>query len=371
MSDVRYWVGFNLIPGIGRAKFSLIEDYFGDMESAWQAGPDELASAGLDKRAVQAIVACRPKVSLDAEMEKLERYRVRVLTWNDDAYPPRLKEIYDNPPVLYIRGSLAPEDEWSIAVGGTRRATIYGRQVCEQIAGDLARNGITIISGLAKGVDSVAHRAALDAGGRTIAVFGCGLDAVYPSENVSLAREVMQKGALVSEFPLGTKPKGENFPRRNRIMSGMSLGVLVIEAGEGSGALLTAGLALEQNREVFAVPGSILSPASRGANRLIQEGAKLVRDHGDVIEELNLTMVAQQVGVREVVPATDTESLIMGKLSQEPVHIDDLCRSSGLPISTVSSTLAVMELKGMVRQVGGMSYIIARDSRAEYEVRVE
>lgn len=371
MSDARYWVGFTLIPGIGRAKFSQMEQRFGDLQRAWHATAAELRMAGLDNRSIEAIVARRPKISLDAEMERLERYKVKVLTWKDPAYPSRLKEIYDLPPVLFVRGSFAAEDEWSLAMVGTRRPTYYGREVTEQIAGDLARNGITIVSGLARGIDATAHRVALDAGGRSIAVFGCGLDIVYPSDHVKLAREIMERGALVSEFPLGTRPKADNFPRRNRIMSGVSLGVLVVEAGEGSGALITAGLALEQNREVFAVPGSVLSPASRGTNRLIQEGAKLVRDSYDILEELNLTMAVQQLEMRELLPATETESLILKCLSTEPTHIDEVGRQCGLPISTVSSTLAMMELKGAVKQVGGMNYILTREAREEYRIKVE
>jgi DNA processing protein len=243
--------------------------------------------------------------------------------------------------------------------------------VVEGIAGDLARSGVTIISGLARGIDSVAHRSALDAGGRTIAVFACGLDIVYPAENLRLAQAIMERGALVSDYPLGTRPKAEHFPRRNRIMSGMSLGTLVVEAGEESGALITARLALEQNREVFAVPGSILSPSSRGTNRLIQDGAKLVRGVKDILEELNLTAVPQQLEMREVVPADETESLVLKRLSAEPTHIDEVCRQSGLPVSTVSSTLAIMELKGMVRQVGGMNYVLAREVRADYETSAQ
>ena len=268
--DIKYWVGFSLIPGIGRVRFSQLESYFGGLESAWQASPSDLRQAGLDKSARRAITSWRPKISLEAEMEKLDRYKVKVLTWHDSDYPSRLKEIYDYPPVLYIRGSLLPEDEWCLAVVGTRRATVYGRQVAEEIATDLAQSRITIVSGLAKGIDSVAHTAALEAGGRTIAVCASGLDIVYPAENANLARRIMQRGALVSEYALGTKPRADNFPRRNRIMSGMSLGVLAVEAGQSSGALITANLALEQNREVFAVPGSILSPSSVGTNRLIQ-----------------------------------------------------------------------------------------------------
>ena len=371
MSDLKYWVSFNLIPGIGRARFSLLRERFPDMEAAWRATPAELVACGLDARSVEAIVMRRPHLSPEAEMEKLERSGVKAITWDDAAYPARLKEIYDAPPVLYVRGRLAPEDEWSIAVVGTRRPTIYGREVVEGIAGDLARSGVTIISGLARGIDSVAHRSALDAGGRTIAVFACGLDIVYPAENLRLAQAIMERGALVSDYPLGTRPKAEHFPRRNRIMSGMSLGTLVVEAGEESGALITARLALEQNREVFAVPGSILSPSSRGTNRLIQDGAKLVRGVKDILEELNLTAVPQQLEMREVVPADETESLVLKRLSAEPTHIDEVCRQSGLPVSTVSSTLAIMELKGMVRQVGGMNYVLAREVRADYETSAQ
>ncbi len=254
---------------------------------------------------------------------------------------------------------------------GTRRATVYGRQITEEIVADLVRSKITIVSGLAKGIDSVAHHSALEAGGRSIAVFGCGLDIVYPSENANLARRIIQQGALISEYPLGTRPKADNFPRRNRIMSGLSLGVLVVEAGETSGAMITAHLALEQNREVFAIPGSILSPASRGTNQLIQEGAKLVRDYTDILEELNLTAVARQIEMKELIPASETESLLLKQLGAEPTHIDEVCRSSGLPISTVSSTLAMMELKGLVKQVGAMNYALAKEARAEYRVKVE
>ncbi len=360
MSDLKYWVGFNRIPGIGRVKFSQLERYFGNLEKAWHATPADLKAAGLDARSIESIVASRPGISPDTEIELLERHQVKVLTWNDSAFPDRLREIYDVPPLLYIRGTLAPEDEWAIAIVGTRRATIYGRDVTERLVTDLVHNRITIVSGLAHGIDSVAHRTALESGGRTIAIFACGLDLVYPSENTKLAQAIMEQGALISEYPLGTRPKADNFPRRNRIMSGLSLGVVVTEAGESSGALITANLALEQNREVFAIPGSILSPASRGTNRLIQDGAKLVRNAQDILEELNLTMIPQQLEMRELTPADETESLLLKHLHNEPIHIDEVCRRSQLPIATVSSTLAMMELKGMVRQLGGMNYTLAR-----------
>jgi len=369
--DIKYWVGFSLIPGIGRVRFAQLENHFGSLGSAWQATPAELKKAGLDRNAAQAITTWIPKISLDDEMEKLSRYGVKVFTCNDELYPSRLKEIYDYPPLLYVRGELLPQDEWCLAVVGTRRATVYGRQVTEEIVADLAQSNITTVSGLAKGIDSVAHQAALDAGGRSIAVFACGLDIVYPSENASLARRIMQQGALISEYPLGTRPKADNFPRRNRIMSGLSMGVLVVEADVTSGAMITAQLALEQNREVFAVPGSILSPASRGTNHLIQEGAKLVRDYTDILEELNLMTIARQIEMKEILPASDTESLLLKQLSAEPTHIDEVCRSSGLPVATISSTLAMMELKGLVKQMGPMSYVLAREVREEYRVRVD
>ena len=369
--DIKYWVGFSLIPGIGRVKFGQLESYFKGLENAWRATPAELKRSGLDNGPIRAITSWHPKISLEAEMEKLARYSVKVFNYNDPSYPSRLKEIYDYPPLIYVRGSLLPEDEWCLAVVGTRRATVYGRQVTEEIVTDLAQSKITIVSGLAKGIDSIAHQSTLAAGGRSIAVLACGLDIVYPSENADLARRVIQQGALISEYPLGTRPRADNFPRRNRIMSGLSLGVLIVEADETSGAMITARLALEQDREVFAIPGSILSPASRGTNHLIQEGAKLVRDYTDILEELNLMTVAHQMEMREVIPASDTESLLLKQLGAEPIHVDEVCRSSGLPVSTVSSTLAMMELKGLVKQVGPMSYALAREVRQEYRVRVD
>jgi len=369
--DTSYWVGFNIIPGIGRVKFSQLESYFDTLNIAWEASPGELKKAGLDQKTVNDISNWRSRISLDAEMEKLERYRVKVFTSIDPEYPARLKEIYDYPPVLYVRGALMPEDEWCLGVVGTRRATVYGRQVAEEIVTDLAQSRITIVSGLAKGIDTIAHQSALDAGGRSIAVLGCGLDMVYPADNTDLARSIMSKGALISEYPLGTRPKAENFPRRNRIMSGMSLGILVIEADETSGAMITANLALEQNREVFAIPGSILSPVSRGTNQLIKEGAKLVQDYSDILEELNLTAVAHQIEMKEIIPASDTEYILMKQLSAEPAHIDEICRNSSLPTATVSSTLAMMELKGLVKQVGIMNYVLSREVRQEYRVQVD
>lgn len=358
--ELKYWVSFSRAPGIGRVKLARLQEHFSSLENAWRASAKELEKAGLDAKTIEAILVLRPKIDPEAEMERLQQYKVKVLTFESPEYPWRLKEIYDPPAVLYVRGELLPQDEVCLAVVGTRKATIYGRQVTEEIVGDLARNGVTIVSGLARGIDSVAHRTAIEAGGRTIAIFGCGLDIVYPAENARLAYEIMGHGALISEYPLGTKPRADNFPRRNRIMSGMSLGVLVVEAGESSGAMITAELALEQDREVFAVPGSVLSPASRGTNRLIKEGAKLVQGYMDILEELNLTIIPQQMEMKGLLPADEMESRLLKQISHEPTHIDDICRSSGLGAAVVSSTLAMMELKGMVKQVGSMSYVLAK-----------
>jgi DNA processing protein len=359
VEELKYWVAFSGIAGIGRVRISQLREHFGSLRDAWEAPQGELKQAGLDSRSIAAVAARRPEISPDAEMEKLERHKVTVLVHEDPRYPAKLREIYDYPPVLYVRGNLPAEDEPGLAIVGTRRPTIYGRQVTEEIVADLARSGITIVSGLARGVDSVAHRAALDAGGRTVAVFACGLDIVYPGENTRLAQTIMERGALVSEHPLGVKPKPESFPMRNRIMSGLSLGVLVVEAGEKSGALITAQQAVEQNREVFAIPGSILSPASQGSNRLIQEGAKLVRNYTDILQELNLAIVVRQAKMREFSPGDEVESAVLTQLSSEPNHIDEICRRSGLAMPEVSSTLAVLELKGIARQVGGMHYVLA------------
>ncbi|HEU4759125.1 MAG TPA: DNA-processing protein DprA [Dehalococcoidia bacterium] len=362
----KYWIAFNRIPGIGRVRYSLLLNHFGSLERAWLADGHDLKAAGLEPRLVQQIVAGRQQIDPDAETERLSRHGVQAITWDDEAYPARLKEIYDPPPLLYVRGRLTEADEWAVAVVGTRRPTPYGRQAAEELAFGLASNRICVVSGLARGIDAVAHRAALAAGGRTVAVMACGLDIVYPPEHVKLAAEIIERGALVSDYPLGTQPRGDYFPRRNRIMSGLSLGVLVVEGDLKSGAMITAGLALEQNRDVFAVPGSVFSAQSRGANSLIRDGAKLVQRVEDILEELNLTMVPQQMEMKEIIPATDTEAALLRHISKEPVHIDEMCRQSGLPAATVSSVLAMLELKGLVRQMQPMAYVRAREARAAY-----
>jgi DNA processing protein len=354
-------VGFSLIPGIGRVRLSLLENHFGDLAAAWRAGASELARCGLDAGTLKAIAYWRPRIEPERELEKAEKAGIQVLTVADHAYPARLKEIYDYPPVLYVKGNLLPEDELSVAVVGTRKPTVYGRQVTEELVTELSRNHIVIASGLARGIDTIAHTTALKCGNRTLAVMGCGVNVIYPSENTALAKQILENnGALISECAIDSGPRPENFPRRNRILSGLTLGALVTEAGEGSGALITADYALEQDREVFAVPGSILSPQSAGTNRLIQQGAKLVRNAADVMEELNVKAVTGQLEFKEILPENDMEKQLLKFMGVEAVHIDEVCRASGLSTPAVSSTLAMMELKGMVKQLGGMNYALAR-----------
>ena len=366
MEDVRYWVGFNVVHGIGPMRLRALLDYFGDAERAWSAPVEELRRAGLDRRSVENLLASRSTLDLDRQLARVAATGARILTWESHDYPRLLREIPDSPPVLYVRGELA--DDWSVAVVGTRRASAYGRQATRHLVTVLARNGITIVSGLARGIDSEAHRAALDAGGRTMAVLGCGIDRIYPPENRRMAEEIAAHGAIVTDYPVGTAPEGGNFPPRNRIISGLSLGVLIIEAGRRSGARITADYAAEQGRDVFAVPGSIFARGSVGTHALIQEGAKLVSSPEDVMEELNLTMVVEQAEARQVLPADETELTLLKHLSAEPVHVDDLCQQVGVSIAEVTSTLAMMELKGMVRQMGGMRYVIARETGVEYVV---
>ncbi|RME48481.1 MAG: DNA-protecting protein DprA [Chloroflexi bacterium] len=364
--DLKYWIGFNMVPGIGPKRFEALLKHFGSAGEAWQATPADLQAAGLDTRSLQSLLTMRSQLDLDAELERNAKADVTVLTWDDPGYPPLLKQIYDPPYVLYVRGELLPADEWAIAVVGTRRASAYGREAARRLAGDLAMNGVTIVSGLAQGIDSHAHKIALEAGGRTIAVLAHGLDQVYPPQNRSLAAKIVEQGALVSEFALGTRPEAKNFPARNRIISGLSLGTLVVEAGKRSGALITAEFAAEQGREVFAVPGNIFAAGAAGTNQLIQSGAKVALSVEDILEELNLTMLGAFQQAREIVPENEMESRLLEHLSDDPIHIDELGRAAGVPISEVSSTLALMELKGMVRQVGGMNYVVARESRADY-----
>jgi DNA processing protein len=368
MSEKLYWLGFNLVPRIGPMRVRALLERFDSLRAAWRAPSTSLKAAGLDRRALENLTRLRGELDLQAEMAKVEKQGIHLLTWIDDDYPRLLIEIDDPPPVLFVRGEFKPADEWAVAMVGTRRATSYGKETARQMSSDLARNGVTVVSGLARGIDSISHRAALDAGGRTIAVLGCGLDIVYPPENRSLAQAIAANGALVSEYPLGTQPDGRNFPPRNRIISGLSLGTVVVEGDTRSGAMITARDSLEQNREVFAVPGDITRRSSRGTNALIRDSAaKLVVDVEDILAELNLSMIQQHTVIREAVPENETEALLLKQISHQPTHVDEIGRRAERPIAEVSGALALTELKGMVRQVGGMNYVLARESQPSYD----
>ncbi|RPJ23967.1 MAG: DNA-protecting protein DprA [Chloroflexi bacterium] len=366
MNDKRYWIGFNLIKGIGAVRMQALIRHFGDLEVAWKAAPVELARAGLGLKVIERIVQARENIDLERLWGRIESQGIKILTWEDESYPQRLKEIDQPPPVLYIRGEYLPDDVFAVAIVGTRRVTPYGRQITEELSSFLAANGMTVVSGLARGVDSIAHQTSLKAGGRTIGVLGSGVDKIYPPENRALAEQMMERGAIISDYAPGTPPDASNFPPRNRIISGLSLAVVVIEAGETSGALITAEFAAEQGREVFDIPGSILAPQSKGTNKLIKNGALPLLSVNDLMQALDLTRVGEQKAARKSIPADETEARLMSVLGEEPLHVDEIRNQAELPIEKVSATLALMELKGMVRQVGGMNYVAVRETPFEY-----
>jgi DNA processing protein len=359
--DKKYWIGFNLVKGIGSVRFQQILSFFGDLSIAWHAPAEAFQQAGLPQRALTNLLRMRKDLNLDQLYELILESDVTVLTLMDADYPRLLREIDHSPPVIYIKGELTPADEFAVAIVGTRRVTSYGQQIARDTSIFLAGHGMTIVSGLARGVDGLAHRHALEAGGRTIAVLGSGVDVIYPPEHRKLAAAICENGAIISDYPMGTQPDGVNFPPRNRIISGLSLATIVVEAGQRSGALITAEFAVEQGRDVFAVPGNVLSPASRGTNNLIQNGAYAMVSPQDVLDVLNLMQLDAIKTARQVLPADRTEAKILKALDFEPAHVDDICNRVGMAVETVSAALTIMELKGMVQHVGGMRYAAIRE----------
>ncbi len=359
MDERAYWIAFNCVSGIGPARLTALMELCGSIESAWNAPVQHLEAAGLDRRAISNLVAVRQKLDPQSELEKVARSGVDVCTQEDPGYPTNLLHLPNSPPLLYVRGHLEQQDRLAVAIVGTRRVSPYGREVARRLGSELAIAGVTVVSGLALGVDAIAHAAALESGGRTIAVLGCGVDQIYPAQNRRLAQQIIENGALVSEYPLGTKPEARNFPPRNRIISGMSLAVVVVEAAARSGALITAAFAAEQGRDVYAVPGSILSPGSDGCNRLIQEGAFPVTSPSDLLERLQLETAVARQEARVSMPATPQEELILKHVTAEPRHMNEIVRAATLDTSQVSSLLATMEIKGLVRHVGLMQYVRA------------
>lgn len=361
MRDLSYHHAFNLIRNLGPARFARLKRQFPSLDIAWRASASELVNAGLEQPIVDGIISKRREIDPAKEMEKLTASGIAVVVAEDDAYPPLLRHLHNAPAVLYVRGSIAAlSHPFPIAIVGTRKISAYGKQTAPLMARDLSSAGMSVVSGLALGVDASAHEAALAAGGPTIAVLGCGVDtqSIYPPQNKELAERIAAgAGALISEFPPGTEPLKLHFPFRNRIIAGMAMATLVIEADEKSGALITAAAALEYGREVFAVPGSIFSPVSRGPNALIRKGATPVVRASEILEELHLQQASTHIQAREIHADTPQEAEILKLLSSEPVHINEIIRSLRGEAPAVSSALVMMELKGKIRNIGSMQYV--------------
>ncbi len=361
---LKYYVGFSLIPQIGAKRAQKLLNFFDSLENAWKGREVDLARAGIEENIISEIIKARAEFDLDKEMEKIQKEGIGLLTINDKNYPKLLKEIYAPPFLLYIKGEIKEQDEYAIAVVGARKCTDYGKQATEQLCLALAQNKITIVSGLALGIDSFAHHSALvTEGARTIGVMGCGIDSktIYPTANRNLAGGIIAgRGAIISEYPIGTPPLKQHFPARNRIISGLSLGVLVIEATETSGSLITANCALEQGREVFAVPGSIHNKNSVGPNSLIKRGAKLTENINDILEELHLKSVVQEIEAKEIIPENKEEEKVLKCLELENRHIDEIVALTGIGISDLNALLVNMEMKGMVKGVGGGNYMVMK-----------
>jgi len=354
-----YWIALGRVRQIGPVLIKRLLQTFKTPEAIFSASRQQLVQVqDIGSKTADSILQGPDIEFAKLQLEAMEKRGVRLITYDSDEYPTRLKQIYDPPHILYVMGELRAEDSRAVAVIGSRHASHYGKSMAETVSGQLAAAGVTVVSGLARGIDSAAHRAAISAGGRTIAVLGCGLDVIYPPENASLYEDISQHGAVISELPCETPPDGPNFPRRNRIISGLSLGVVIVEAGRKSGALLTAGHALEQNREVFAVPGNITSMTSSGTNALIKQGARLVTSAEDVLSELKFILPdGKPSPPHKAIDLDPEQSRLFDLIEDDPVHIDILARRSGVGVPRLLGMLLEMELKGAVTQVAGKKFV--------------
>lgn len=357
-NQLKYLNALNKINGLGPQKMRRLMAHFSSAEEIWNASVEALIQSEIGEAISQKIFSEKQTIDPDAEWEKLEKENVKMLVETDEAYPRLLKEIPTAPYILYMKGEMdlnAP----MISIVGSRKYTDYGSQVAYAFAKDLAKAGITVVSGMALGIDAIAHRGALDGGGKTLAVLGSSLDDknIGPRNNFNLSREIISNGCLLSDCPIETQASIGAFPARNRIVAGLSLGTLIIEAGEKSGTLITANLALEFNREVFSVPGSIFSPQSLGTNTLLKRGAKVITSVQDILEEFDLKTGHLPAAEKQLVPDTKEEEIMLKFLSPKPTHIDNLSKLSKLGTSVVASTLILMELKGWVKNIGGQNYI--------------
>jgi DNA processing protein len=359
--EIFYWLALNLIPGVGSILIKRLLDRFKTPEAVFSAPMRELLKIeGLGEKVAGEIQKGPLEKAVGRELSLLKEIGGKIITFKDEDYPKRLKDIYDPPALLYVRGELRREDELAIAIVGSRKTSPYGRWITEKIGQDLAHHGVTVVSGMARGIDSVAHQGALQGGGRTMAVLGCGVDVIYPSENRNLFYQIIEQGAILSEFPIGSPPEGGHFPRRNRIISGLSIGVVIVQAGSESGSLITASYALEQGREVFAVPGNVGAEGSRGTNQLIKEGAKLVESTEDILEEI-LPQWRREKGTTPkaespVLHLPEEEEVLYRLLGETPLHIDAIIRESQLDPGKVSSLLLNLELKGLISQWPGKCF---------------
>ena len=364
LSELAYWLRFSLLHDVGTKKISRMYEHFGSLQSAWNAPAQELRALGWSYQIIEQIQQEKQKINLEHELKRVERVEAYLLSLAQSDYPPLLRPIDSPPAILYVRGTLYPTDAQAICIVGTRKASQYGRDVAYKFSYELAQNGYTIIGGLSHGIENAAHRGALDAGGRTIAVLPTGINLIYPEDedNRQLAHKIIKQGCALTEFHIGTPAHASNFTRRNRLMSGMAKGVLVIEAGEKSGALITANHANEQGREVFAIPHNIFHKDGVGCNKLIQDGAKLVRAIEDIIDELPIQFSSDHASPHQPIATleielSEAEKHILNFLGVNPLHVDDIARSAERPISQVMSTLTLLELNGLVQSVGNMLYV--------------
>jgi DNA processing protein len=369
MTSREAYIALNMVNGIGPIRVRALLDRFNEPQAILSASKGDLMQVeGVGEEVARSVMSWREQADLDAELQRIEKAGVRVVSRDDPEYPKNLREVYDPPVVLYVKGTLSERDALAIAVVGSRRTTLYGQDMARKLAFQLARVGVTVVSGLARGIDTAAHNGALQAKGRTVAVIGCGIDIMYPAENQKLADEIVEKGgAVVTEFPFGVKPDKQNFPMRNRIISGWSLGTVVVEANLKSGALITANQAAEQGRQVFAVPGRADSILSKGTNKLIKDGAKLTEDVEDILGEFEYLfpkMATEQAeaasggeGTKPALQLSDMEEKVMAQLGREETAIDEIIRASGLTTACVSATLLSLEMKRLVRQLPGKQYV--------------
>ncbi|MFB3894839.1 MAG: DNA-processing protein DprA [bacterium] len=362
--NIQYWLILRAISGIGDLRFRYLVDHFGSPEEALQASISQLSEVkGIDRKIANAIIDRKNWIDPEKELALVQKYQVKLITYQDEGYPPHLKTIYDFPSILYVQGDLKSEDNQAIAIVGSRRATTYGRLTARKLAQDLVLAGLTVVSGFAHGIDTESHLGAIESNGRTIAVIGNGIDINYPRENQAIRNKIIQNqtGCIISEFPMGTTPEPANFPKRNRIISGLSLGVVVVEASDSSGALLTAEHAIDQNRLVFAVPGNVTATTSRGTNKLIQQGAKLVTTAEDILLELGFVIEPKSKEQSKSIPAIagllGEQKIIVETLSSEPMHVDQIAIATQLTPAALAKHLLELELKGYIKEVAGKRFI--------------